>query len=101
LSIRNILSILAVVALCMPVPQGPALAQYRDGAFAAGMLGAALGTAIMMQGQRGGPSYQRSHRRTARARAPQQAREAKNSKDPFAGASAPADYARPVSAGTR
>lgn len=96
------LSILAVVALCMPIPQGPAQAQFRDGAFAAGMIGAALGTAIMMQGQRRGPSYQRSHRRTARARAPQQqTREAKNSKDPFAGASAPADYARPVSAGTR
>jgi hypothetical protein len=81
----------------MPVPQGPAQAQYRDGALAAGLIGAALGTAILMQGQRGGPSYQRSHRRTARARSPQPTREAKNVKDPFAGASAPADYAKPVS----
>jgi hypothetical protein len=101
LSIRNVLSIMAVVALCVPIPQSPAQAQFRDGAFAAGMIGAALGTAIMMQGQRGGRSYQRSRGRTARAQAPQQAREAKNSKDPFAGASAPADYARPVNAGTR
>lgn len=98
--IRNAFSILAIVALCMSVPQGPALAQYRDGAIAAGILGAALGTAIIMNGQRG-PSYQRSHRRTSRARRAEPAREAKNTKDPFARASAPADYAKPVSAGTR
>jgi len=85
----------------MALPQRPAVAQYRDGALAAGLIGAALGTAIMMQGQRGGPSYHRSHRRSARARTVEPAREAKNAKDPFAGASAPADYAKPVSAGTR
>ena len=86
----------------MALPQAPAHAQYNGGgAFAAGMIGAALGTAIMMQGQRGGPSYQRSHRRTARARTAPRTQEAKNTKDPFASASAPSDYARPVSAGTR
>jgi hypothetical protein len=98
------LSIMAVTALFIPVPQGPALAQYNNGALAAGLIGAALGTAIIMNSQRGGPSYQRSHRRTARAartRTAPRTQEAKNTKDPFASASAPSDYARPVSAGTR
>ncbi|MDB5619666.1 hypothetical protein [Tardiphaga sp.] len=101
MSIKKLLSILAVTALCIPVPQGPALAQYRDGALTAGLIGAALGTAILMQGQRSGPAYQRAPRRSARVRTAPRTREYRNTRDPFASASAPSDYARPVSAGKR
>ena len=106
MSIKSLVSILAVIALCMAIPQNSAQAGYRDGALAAGIIGAALGTAIMMQGQRAGafPSHSRRGTRAYHRSRHQSGRkklstpgEANNAKDPFAGSSAPADYAKPVS----
>lgn len=102
MTIRNVASIFAIIALCAILPQNRAWAGSRDGAFAAGMIGAAIGTAILMQGSRGGPAYynQRGHRKPARSSRSRSVapKEAKASKDPFAGAAAPADYAKPVKA---
>lgn len=102
MTIRNVASIFAIIALCVILPQNRAWAGSRDGAFAAGMIGAAIGTAILMQGSRGGPAYyyQRGHRKPTRASRSRSAapKEAKASKDPFAGAAAPADYAKSVKA---
>lgn len=103
MTVRNIASIFAIIALCAILPQNRAWAGSRDGAFAAGMIGAAIGTAILMQGSRGGPAYyhnQRGHRKPARSSRSRSVapKEVKASKDPFAGAAAPADYAKPVKA---
>jgi hypothetical protein len=96
MSTKTWIAVLTAASLSLPMIPSPASADYRGGAFAAGLIGAALGTAIMMQGARGAPSYQRTHRRVRAKPAPAPT-EARNAKDPFAGASAPSDYAKPVS----
>jgi hypothetical protein len=102
MSIKKLIKVLFVAAIATPVMQVSAFAGFRDGAFAAGIIGAAIGTAIMTQGRPQGPTYRRSYHRHAKSSKPDtNTTAATTSKDPFAGASAPADYAKPVSATAR
>lgn len=102
MSLRNLIKVVVVAAIATPAMQVSAFAGFRDGAFAAGLIGAAIGSAIVMQGRQQGPAYHRSYHRHAKSSKPEGATTtAAASKDPFAGASAPADYAKPVSATAR
>jgi hypothetical protein len=92
---KSQLAVVTVLSLGASLLNGSALAgSSRGGSIAAGIIGAAIGSAIIMQGQRAGAAY-RQPRHKSRPNSPEA--QATNSKDPFAGASAPADYARPVS----
>jgi hypothetical protein len=102
MSIKNFMKVLVVAAIATPAMQVSAFAGFRDGAFAAGIIGAAIGSAIMMQGRPQGPTFHRSYHRHAKSSKPDRSTTAATaSKDPFAGVSAPADYAKPVSATAR
>jgi hypothetical protein len=94
-SIKFVTVIAAAGLLCLQ-PSGPASAGSREAAIAAGIVGAAIGTALIMQHRNAGAAPRRVHRTSTRK--PEVEKEAAgNSKDPFAGVSAPADYAKPVS----
>jgi hypothetical protein len=93
MSKKTMCSILIAAVLCLQFPQTPAHAGFRGGDVAAGMVGAMIGAAIIAQRSRAGSYYARPHARTKSSGATARA----ESKDPFAGASAPADYAKPVS----
>jgi hypothetical protein len=102
MSIKSLMKVLVVAAIATPTMQVPAFAGFRDGAFAAGIIGAAIGSAIMMQGRPQAPAFHRSYHRHAKSSKPDKSTaSATAAKDPFAGASAPADYAKPVSATSR
>ena len=98
MSVKDFIKVLIIVVIATPATHVSAFAGYRDGAFAAGIIGAAIGTAIMMQGR---PAYHRSHHGHAKATPVTSTGASAASKDPFVGASAPADYAKPVSAPAR
>ena len=101
MSVMKLTKVLLFAAMATPAMQVSAFAGFRDGAFAAGIIGAAIGSAIATQGRSQGPAYYRSyHRRAKSAKTDRSTTSASASKDPFAGASAPADYAKPVSAAT-
>jgi len=93
------LGILCALSLAATVPDAPAKAGGNGGAIAAGIVGA-IGSAIIMnqimQGaqMRAGTRPQGS-RRAARPKGGSSGNEA-HAKDPFAGQSAPAGYAKPV-----
>ena len=85
------LSALSVVALlAIPVETQPASAGSREAAIAAGIIGAAIGAGVVLHGHR-------IRHKSAKSRRDGNSSEARNTKDPFAAAAAPADYAKPVS----
>jgi hypothetical protein len=90
---KTICSILIVAILGLQLSQTPAHAGFRGGDIAAGMVGAMIGAAIVAQGSRMGPQSVRHHRAQGKSSG---AAASADAKDPFAGASAPADYAKPV-----
>jgi hypothetical protein len=94
---KHALGILCAFSLVATAPTAPAKAGSYGGV-AAGVVGAVAGAIIMnqmMQAQRpnGVPS---SRPKTAHHRKSETSGEAANAKDPFAGKSAPAGYATPV-----
>lgn len=102
MSVKDFIKVLVIGVIATPATHVSAFAGYRDGALAAGIIGAAIGTAIIMHGRPQGPTFHRSHDRHAKSSKPDTSTgAAAASKDPFAGASAPADYAKPVSAPAR
>jgi hypothetical protein len=101
MSVKGFIKVLIIVVIATPATHVSAFAGFRDGALAAGIIGAAIGSAIMMQGRPVGPAFHRSHHRHAKATPVTSTGAAAASKDPFAGASAPADYAKPVNAPAR
>ena len=93
------LGIFCALSLVATVPSAPAKAG-NGGAIAAGIVGAIGGAIVMnqiMQGGRisAGMRPQASRRRAAHPNGESSGKEA-HAKDPFAGKSAPAGYAKPV-----
>ncbi len=82
---KNVMGILCAVSLTTVAPNAPAKAQD---------IGGIIGAMIMNQMMHGG-RYHASRHHATRAKSGESG-EATNSKDPFAGASAPAGYAKPV-----
>ena len=89
------LGILCALSLVATVPSAPAKAE-NGGAIAAGIVGAIVMSQIMQGGRiSAGMRPQASRRRAAHPNRESSGKEA-HAKDPFAGESTPAGYAKPV-----
>jgi hypothetical protein len=93
---KKAIVVLGIGLLIIPLSAERAAAGYRGAGIAAGIIGAAVGTAIIMQHSRAAAPAPRVHKKSPSHSGSSDVANG-NGKDPFASASAPADYARPVS----